>query len=257
MTRKILPALAMLLVSAVMLTTASFAWLASNTSVDAGPMTVKANTDVVFLQISNSTEPGATWGRTAAAKNAAVGDPGLELVHASFADGAIKWQTAEGAAPNSFEKDEHGYTDVTDKVAADATRGTYVLYNTFYVRMSNENSSVTNLKVSGITVVGTAIEEDSFDQSLRVLVVAKNGDSVRYDCWKVATQKEGTTTPAASVFQSTDGILADTVTNTPITLEVYVYYDGEDDAAKTDNLVSAVADRQITVSFTSTQAPAT
>lgn len=264
MTRKILPALAMLLVSAVMLTTASFAWLANNTSVEAGSMTVKANTDVVFLQISNSTEENATWGRTAAALNS-VGSTGLELVNASVVSDAIKWQTAEGAAPDSYAKDEKGYTDVTKIVAengtiaelAGKTRGTYVLYNTFYVKTSNENSSVTNLKISGITVVGSTIETGTFDQSLRVLVVAKDGESnvLGYDCWKVATQNADTTTAAESIFPSTDGILADEVDENIVTLEVYVYYDGEDTAAKTDNLASSAESRQITVSFTSTPAP--
>ncbi len=44
-TRKLIPALAMLLISAVMMSTASFAWFSMNTQVSAGSMTVKATTN--------------------------------------------------------------------------------------------------------------------------------------------------------------------------------------------------------------------
>ena len=256
-TRKFIPALVMLIVSAIMLSTASYAWLASNTEVSAGPMTVKANTDVVFLQISND---NSTWDRSAAAKKSiGATDDGLELVNAYVDTDNIKWRTAEGASPDSSVKNEAGYTDVTTIVGGTAgevngvakTQDSYVLYNTFYVRMSNANSTVKDLEVSAVEVVGDQIVTDSFDQSLRVLVVAKNGTTVLgYECWKVATAKDGTTTEAESVFKT--DVLAATVTNAPITLEVYVYYDGEDTAAKTDNLSSSAAARQVTVSFTAT-----
>ena len=52
LTRKLIPAFIMLLVSAVLMSTASFAWFAMNTEVSATGMAVKAKADSIFLEIS-------------------------------------------------------------------------------------------------------------------------------------------------------------------------------------------------------------
>ena len=52
-TRKLIPAIAMLLISAVMMSTATFAWFSTNTSVTAGGMAIQAKSETIFLQIVN------------------------------------------------------------------------------------------------------------------------------------------------------------------------------------------------------------
>lgn len=240
-TRKLIPALVMLLVSAVMLSTASFAWLASSTEVKAGPMTVKANTDVVYMEISNNK---SQWGNTATAATATAND--LKLVTATVepASKVITWKTAAGAAPGASAADAETYQTV-NPITAD-----YALINTFYVRMSDKSTTdLENLKISAVTINGTTIDAETFDESLRVLVVATDdADSVLgYQCWDLGTDALST----AGGFTSTDTTLASKVDKSTITLNVYIYYDGEDTYAFTNNLASAVQ-REITVSFSAT-----
>ena len=256
MTRKLIPAFVMLIVSAIMLSTASFAWLASNMTVDTGKMTVKANTDVAFLQIADADK--TAWGRSANATNASSGN--LELVNAYVKtegeNRLIAWRIATGAEPGNYVMTGN-YSDVTAVVnnpkpqgaqSAVGTRDQYVLYNTFYVRMSNATSTLTNLKISEVTVDG-AIATESFDESLRVLVVATDtGDKVLgYQCYDLGTKSLSTT----ESFKTSD-ILSATVDQNEIKLDVYIYFDGEDEKAYTYNIQST-AERTIAVSFTATK----
>ena len=240
MTRKFIPALVMLLVSAIMLTTASFAWLASSTEVIAGPMTVQANTDVVYLEISND-KNAAQWGNTAAAGTNASGK--LELVTATVADKVISWKTSVGTDPTAFTSNGT-YTPVnpiTDE---------YALINTFYVRMSEKSTTdLENLHISDVSITGEPIATKTFDESLRVLVVATDEEStvIGYQCWDLGTNALST----AGGFTASD-VLAEDVTKDTITLSVYIYFDGEDTYAFTNNLFSTLS-REITVSFAATE----
>lgn len=243
-TRKIIPALVMLLVSAIMLTTASYAWLASSRTVTAGNMTVQANMDVVYMQISNSKEVGATWGNSANALTAESGE--LELVNAYVEEDQVKWRTAVAAVPGESGK-EGSYTSVP------TIDGTYALINTFYVKMSDESTKeLKNLTINTVSVTGDPIVTGSFDEALRVLVIAKNaeGTVLGYQCWDLGTKA------LLSGFEGTPTLTGETkIVNAKndeskiITLEVYIYYDGEDTYAFTNNLASAT-EKNISVSFT-------
>lgn len=241
MTRKFIPALVMLIVSAIMLSTASFAWLASSTEVTAGPMTVQANTDVVYLEISND-KTAEQWGNTANAATPASGE--LELVTATVADNVISWKTAEGSDPNAS-------TSSGTYTAVDPITNEYALINTFYVRMSEKSTTVLeDLHISAVTINGGAtITAKTFDESLRVLVVAtdEEADVIGYQCWDLGTNALST----AGGFKATD-VLAEEVSNDIITLSVYIYYDGEDTYAFTNNLDSTLS-REITVAFAATE----
>ena len=60
--RKIVASIAMLLVSAIMLGTASYAWFAMNTRSNADGLTVEAYTDSNFLEISQTNDENAVFG---------------------------------------------------------------------------------------------------------------------------------------------------------------------------------------------------
>ena len=245
-TRKIIPALVMLLVSAIMLTTASYAWLASSRTVTAGNMTVQANMDVVYMQISNSKGNDATWGNSANALAAESGE--LELVNAYVSEGQVKWQTAVGATPGASGK-EGSYSPV------ETIDGTYALINTFYVKMSDEsNKELKNLTINTVNVTGDPIVTGSFDEALRVLVIAKNAEDevLGYQCWDLGTRTfldESEFDGTASLTGETKIANAQNNASKIITLEVYIYYDGEDTYAFTNNLASAT-EKNISVSFT-------
>ena len=244
-TRKIIPALVMLLVSAIMLSTASFAWFASNTEVTASNMKVQANTDVVFLQITTDKDDEASWAKSVPAVNTESGE--LKLVTADIADGkTVTWKTAEGSDPTKYDP-ATGDDSVPDYTTVDISTD-YALINTFYVRMSNDTSTLKDLTISEVVIAEGAPAGENFNASIRVLVIAKNGsgDVLGAQCWDVV---DGLTDDSAEQ-------LADVVNNTPITLEVYIYYDGDDTAAFTNNNLSTVAAQTISVSFTADEVSA-
>ena len=54
LTRKLIPAFVMLLVSAVLMSTASFAWFSMNETVEATGMKVTADAEFIFLEIKGT-----------------------------------------------------------------------------------------------------------------------------------------------------------------------------------------------------------
>lgn len=234
MTRKLIPALVMLIVSAIMLSTASFAWFANNTTVTATSMTVKANTDVKFLQITDETK--TAWGKTANAKNESALD--LNLVHAHIADGkTVSWWKGEADDPASPTANGA----LTGVAESEISTGKYALVNTFYVKMSN-TAQLTNLTISGVVVTG----ESNLKSALRVLVVAYDEDTILgAQLWNA---NANTLIQDAVNNIDSASALADTVTNEEIKLSVYVFYDGEDSSAYTDN-TGAVANQTVSISF--------
>lgn len=238
-TRKIIPALVMLLVSAIMLSTASFAWFANNTTVEAKSMTVKANTDVKFLQIAD--EGKSSWGKYANAKNASNTD--LKLVHAHIADNNIvSWWKGEADDPASPDANAP-LTSVDEEDVS----GTYALVNTFYVKMSNADTTLTDLTVSGVTITAGS-GASNLQPALRVLVIATaaDGQILGAQLWNAQTNTLVNETDIKSA-----AALAPTVTGVAdqeIKLSVYVFYDGEDDSAYTNN-TAVVAEQTISISF--------
>ena len=236
MTRKLIPALVMLLVSAVMLSTASFAWFANNTSVKANDMTVKVKSDSKFLQIFTATDGDGSTEADATNKTA---PDDLDLVHAQIAEDnkTVSWFTGAAAAPNSSTVNDEGLQPlgtITD---------TYALINTFYVKMSTD-TTLTNLQINSVTVTGAG----ELAPALRVLVVAKkeaDDTLLGAQVWDVAGGALVTTAPINSAE-----FLAAQVNGTEfIELDVYVYYDGEDETATTNNAAAGVQEQTVSVSF--------
>lgn len=233
MTRKLIPALAMLLVSAVMLSTASFAWFASNRDVKAQDMTVKANVVTQFLQISNK-ETGGTWS-TAASPLDTTAKP-LDLVHAKIEGDKINWYTATSKDEVTGAKE--GELQAIDTSAPNALDN-YVLLNTFWVKMhENSNEDLTDLVVSDVEI--TAGATDNFAKALRVLVVNEAGDA---EIW--------TNTSGDFVRVGETVVFAETVNKTAQSISIYIYYDGEDSVANTNN-AQGLGNITVSVSFSAT-----
>ena len=105
----------------------------------------------------------------------------------------------------------------------------YYLYDVVYLRMADGAGTGDNLKVSAVSVSGT----DSLNDAIRVLFVATNGagqvSRVIYD------NRTGTITHMDGnvLFSKILGDEAETVK-----VEMYVYYDGTDDAVVTNGEVN-------------------
>ena len=234
-TRKIIPALVMLLVSAIMLSTASFAWFASNTEVTATDMSVTAKANTKFLHISNA-EAG-TYDITAEAANA---EADVDLVHATIA--ANKKSVTWGVGTSSSITDANVGSALTPVDAGDIA-GNYALVNDFWVKMSDESSSgLENLTVAEITVTGTS----TLAPALRVLVVGNDGAQL---------YKENGGAWVAADANNATALIASIATENKYKVTVYVFYDGADASAKTENTVApgSLTEMTVSVKFSATE----
>ena len=248
MTRKLIPAFVMLIVSAIMLSTASFAWFATNRTVTANNMSVTANGNTKFLHISTAPDSGFNT-----QVNAANAEKTVDLINAKLAtDGkTVSWYLGDSEESGSVGTTIN--TPLTsDKVStevdpADPADSLYALINTFYFKMSDtSNVNLTNLTVSEITVSGTS----NLKTALRVLVVGADGAQI----WKVA--EAGATKLVEHDANNADYLITSEITNaSPATqsVKVYVYYDGEDASAYSDNAIDLGA-MTVNVTFTATEA---
>lgn len=236
MTRKFIPALVMLLVSAIMLSTASFAWFASNTEVTATDMSVTAKANTKFLHISNA-EAG-TYDITAEAVNA---EANVDLVHATI-DAGNKKSVTWGVGTSSSITDANVGSPLTTVDAGDIA-GNYALVNDFWVKMSDESSSgLENLTVAEITVTGTS----TLAPALRVLVVGNDGAQL---------YKEQDGDWVAADANNATALVASIATENKYKVTVYVFYDGADASAKTENTVDpgSLTAMTVSVKFSATE----
>lgn len=240
--KKIIPALCMLLISAVLMGTSTYAWFSMNTTVSANGMQVKAKAESKFLQIVNETTEFSDSAAqteaeavnktkdirpTAAVKG--VTDDALTALDDTIAATAIKWAEAFSADPSSSTKTGK-YKEVTTQATATNDTNVYTLINTFKVRMNPKTgiSEATNLAVTGVTVTVTATGKEQLKDAVSVLFVC--GDN--FVLWKNGTF----TTKVAN------NVLAATVGTDATQISVYIFFDGENAATTTNNGVAVGTD---------------
>ena len=232
--RKLLPALAMLLISAVMMSTASFAWFAMNTNVTATGMDVSAKSNDTFLQIKP--KGGAIDATTNGGVSASATTTNVQLYPAKYDSTNKKYQYAYSNNQASSAA-AGGYYDVP---AGDL--GHYVLTNEFdiFMKDSASNSYTENLKVTGFTV--TCAEADMLN-AIRIVVTC--GD-------KVQTLSADGKTSGASNSVASSVVLADTVNETGVTVTIQVYIDGDSDGVYSNN-IAKLQNASVSVAFSTEQ----
>lgn len=249
---KIVSAAAMLAVSASMLGTSTYAWFTMNTTVTVTGLqtTAKAEDGIVIAAYTDNgtTAPAASaYAETAAAYNTATGEAALLP---TFTEDASAWyhnwskQSADGQV---YGED---YTAI-----ASEDYGDYFITNKFKIKSP---SAAKDIYVKSIAITNVGREAQAYDPSLRVLV--KSGETVLIfnqngTAWTDVTTKSGSSAIATPVTLS--GTVANTAdakimtaSTTGTDVEVYVYYDGQDAACKSDN-ITAFTSTNVTVTFTS------
>lgn len=233
--KKLIPALCMLLISAVLMGTSTYAWFSMNTTVTANGMEVKAKSESEFLQIINEdgtfsdtdAQATATAKTTTnkikpitAVKEIAENKKSVTQLDNTVLASNIKWAEAFSADPTKSEK-ATDYKEIQSTALND-----YVLLNTFKVRMNPKTGvqeSAGKLKVSDITVssTNTTTANDALKAAVSVLFVC--GDNfVLYKNGKYITKAE-------------NYVLVDKVTTIATEIKVYIFFDGEDDVTTTNN----------------------
>ncbi len=244
-------AIAMVLVAAVALGSATFAWFVSNNKVDATTSKISAQSNSAFMYIRDQDETSTDL----LTDESSVDDAELFPAHwvtstESAAEGHYKGKDAANFfTAFGTSADENGYVmDPTSlkKVIADgqtegtpeaAVAGKYAVKNLFYV--GSKGADLTNLKVDSCAIK-SADGNVQFDNALRVLV--KCGSK-----WVLCG-------PTGVIASSDEGaVLAPTVSSTESELEMYVFYDGDDAKIYTNNLKDLkTASKRINVVFTAT-----
>jgi hypothetical protein len=265
-TRKLLGAIGMLSVSAAMLVSSTFAWFAMNKKVTASTMTVKAKSYNPYLlinqvQADGGADPYAT--SETLANTSAIASETFKLVHpnaTNVADASMGWKEAQAADPAAYTASGslqtvtlEARTDIPQILKKDGTTDAsgenYVLAYDLYFKTSNDTNA-TNLKLAlqtestatdrgvYLTVGGTDIStmtditddttgRGQFERSTRIVFI--NQDSPTN--FAIYSARDN------SITYGTSGILAPTVTKADgsVHLKVYMYFDGEDVAAYTNN----------------------
>lgn len=227
-TRKLIPALAMLLVSAILMTTASFAWFSMNTTVTATGMQVTAKSNATFLLIGGSAEIATT--------KTGLGD--------TFA--AVYQDTATNAEkkvyPVAYNATNEAIT-VGTALADQKSIGAGHWYTANNGNRDNANNAVKNVKDLNTSVNGNyvlaykvwlTLSEDSepyTDGKIKVTYSALTGDAATKIIVKIGEEMlaldavNATKTMSANANLSSNGV-------TEVT--VYVYIDGNSTNVKTD-----------------------
>ncbi len=249
----------------------SFAWFATNNTVTATGMKVKIQSAATLLiDTANTTASNGRLKNGASTKTVTTTDATVSPV--STVDGAT-WFSAKAAEADSATAITNSYEQVTE---ADANK--YYLANTVYLQTFDATKKTTdkvspdsNIVIDSITVTGYDGDNDALNTSFRVLTVI--GEKKVF-CGPTSTTKPSNkgvasvTDGAATMSEITyanvkdltnrkatidsDNILVENVTyNTIYTANIYLYFDGEDEACKTVNIPDAdhLNNYEVTVSF--------
>ena len=190
--KKLIPAIVLLLISAIVMSTASYAWFSMNTQVTATGMQVKAVAEG-GLVISDSTT--TAWAATANAHVAAAtaivptshgivastddgwyhnsskdADNAIDYASATYTDLTLNYSETIGGVPSGIGYVEGGTGTGADAGYSASQDTAYHLKNRFYIKTSAEQMSNTNLVINSVTVTsdGSLIK---LDAALRVAIV--------------------------------------------------------------------------------------
>lgn len=241
--KKLIPAFCMLLISAVLMGTSTFAWFSMNKTVTASGLKVTAKSNVTSLLIStedNLAAMQADVGTHSSVSLANDPDSVNELLPAAYKDSAEKsktgyatvgnWYTAEGESANSSTAKADSDEDLT-------TFDGYVWKKTVYLALAKNAPAAQQIKAS-VTLSGTT-ENKNYD-AVRIVVASASGT------FEFKKDTSGDTRDGVTF----SGVLANNVKDSATTaVDIYVYYYGADESIYTLNL-SNLSGATIAISFT-------
>lgn len=253
--RQLLAAIAMVLVAAIALGSSTYAWFVASGTVKAEGMKVQAKSEG-GLAIRWAGETSQLWGTTASAKM----ETATSLLPASTYN-LKNWTYAKAADAKNKTADAATWDNITKTVMGDdgktfAKGNGYVVMQQFEIRSTSQNELATGLYVSGVsaTPADTTGKRD-IDPAIRVGVRLVSETANTFFIYGPVTNAtssytwtDGTTKETKAVTLATVGtagnsqstlIAKDTdipsAKDTPIKVEIYIWYEGEDNALYSDN----------------------
>ena len=266
--KQLVAAIAMVIVSAIALSSSTYAWFASNNRVMATGMVVQATAEGGIEIAYVDSAPGSYATLVSAGMSSAqVLYPTSTVATAENDVITSDWYHASASVRTSSEARNGSYTVLSlDADGKDTTNRYYFIRKKFNVRSVSAAKPAANLKVSKVEVTGIA---QALSKALRVAIV--NGDTkviyapVGYTktasetgfSYNVATAVNGAGeatmgTQNVTVLYATEvsSVIAATVpASTGDNLNVYVWFEGEDTNHKSENLVGTLDSLSLTVHF--------
>lgn len=208
--RQLLAAIAMLLVATVALGSSTYAWFAQNTKVHAEMMSVTAKSSDPFLQIKKT---GGEF--TTSVDNMEITQDEMKLVNPGSDLPTVAWYETISDDPAVAVTDASAVTDNIKAVEDGDTK--YMIKTVLTLKNASTSTDATNLTASADIDAGSA----DLNPSVRVLLIA--GEAF------VLFNDEG-------IVVGGDAVLAEELAaDSTLDVTVYVYFDGTDDAATTNN----------------------
>lgn len=250
-------AIAMVLVAAVALGSATFAWFVSNNKVEAKTASVSAQSNAPFLKIGLPSDKELT--KTEVTQTAGEGDK-VELYPSQWnhvvAPETYQFESAYASAATAWNMLDGSRFAVGD--VDNAHRPDYALKQSFKIGTTDEKAgSFQNLKVASVTV-NASEGSDGLKSAICVLVKCGNQWGVyreTTDGTELTAYGDGT--PIVNNLTGKDGtnvgdaLAAEIGAKKTVDVDVYVFYDGSASTVFSDNLAS-LKNCVVTVAFTAT-----
>ena len=246
-TRKLIPALAMLLLSAVLMSTASFAWFSMNTQVSVEGMMIEAKSDQTFLLISNTKTTAADIQEDHAIRvnltelnsdnytvyPAAVKKEGETIVRDSHTK-EVKFHYAIGQGYNNHAPtvDSQGKPEYYD--IDTAALSNYVVKYTFYLTVAKDAVPASNIIVQSLTIASADTDNDTIGFEAVDVVVATDYAAVVFES-NTYTADDNAVVLSSGLHEGDEKLEGKLTDADVLPVDVYVYYNGDNSAVTTEN----------------------
>ena len=230
---------AMVCVAAIALGSSTYAWFVSNNKVTAETTNISAQSNSAYLVIdTKATSKSST-------SSASAGDTNTPLYPAKITKsdaGAATWKSAYAEKATEATMKAGSEFTIDDGTAAKAVEAGYAVKNTFYIGTGTYDGEFTNLHITGVTVdTATTEENKNLGNAMRVLVVSGK----EWQVWSATGELLSSADKTGSAFS------AEVKKDTDATVDVYVYYDGDDKNVYSDNLTNLTSNG-VTITFEAT-----
>jgi hypothetical protein len=238
--KKLLPAFAMLTVSAMSLSSATYAWFSMNKEVTVTGLQLTAKSDSRYLIIGESSDLDTLQGLNGNSTTLTFSGNGasLEVFPSQHNPGGASETAVVGNTKvtntSSAIIPGNWYYKIADSPTASTSTGTatalasfddYVLHKTVYVTLAKGSQAASNLKVKSASFTTTDVKSGTSETFNAVTVLVTS--STAYD--QVAAD---TVTPTGTV-------LASSVTDAAVVpIDLFIYYDGDDTSVYTNNIAN-------------------
>ncbi len=272
--KRLFPAISLLAVAAVLMVTSTYAWFSMSSQVTASGMQVQASVDsnllIVQKSASNTTNGGAavdsgTGKLTGGETNIDVVMEGAAKINPTSSFNGSKWFRASAASIGASGAKFGSYEQIDDE-----DLDNYRLKTEFYIQRYDPESESDvgsgDLVIESITLS----DKDTLGSSFRVMLVCGSNvvicgpTDANEPTNKVVNSVSGgaasetkptyatvdTVSESGVATISANNVLAaDVVDNRVYTVQVYVYFEGEDAACNTANVPADLAAYGVSLSF--------